>query len=144
MHFSSLLQRMFEHQTQQILEQPQERITELCQCLVYCIRNPLHEVQESGFRAILSFAMFIRQNSAPPSLAHVLESILAETMASLFVGGVDSESVSNACAAVHGLAIVLPVNFSLDPADGRTNMGSCFSQYFIDVKARSTNDLDKR
>jgi hypothetical protein len=101
---------MFEHQALQILEQPQERISALCQCLGYCIRNPLHEVQEAGFRAILSFAMFVRQHSAPLSTAHVLESLLTETTASLFVGGVDTESVSNACAAVHSLAIIIPVS----------------------------------
>jgi|SRR5579862_1509573 len=100
---------MFEHQTPQILELPQERISSLCRCLVFCIGNPLHEVQESGFRAILSLALFVRQHSASPGVAHVLESLLEETMASLFVGGVDNESVSNACAAVHGLAIILPV-----------------------------------
>lgn len=104
---------MFEHQIPQLLDLPHERISELCQCLIFCIRNPLHDVQEAGFRAILSLAMFIRRHSASPVIAAVLESLLAEAMGSLFMGGVDSESVSNACAAVHGLAIILPVPHSL-------------------------------
>jgi hypothetical protein len=53
--------------------------------------------------------MYIRTNSASPSIRDLLEHLLTETMACLFIGGVDGESVSNACAAVHGLATILPV-----------------------------------
>jgi len=111
MHFSTLLQRMFEHQASQILQLPPERVSELITCIIYCIQTPLHDVQESGFRAILSLALYIRMNSASPSIRDLLEHLLTEAMACLFIGGVDSESVSNACAAVHGLAMILPVQF---------------------------------
>jgi hypothetical protein len=104
---------MFEHQILQILQLPQERVAELLSCLISCIQNPLHDVQESGFRAILSLALYIRINSASSSIRELLDHLLTETMACLFVGGVDSESVSNACAAVHGLAMILPVHSTL-------------------------------
>jgi hypothetical protein len=100
---------MFEHQTPQILQFTPERISEMILCLIYSIKNPLHEVQESGFRAIVPLTMYIRANSAPPSIRQVLENLLTETMACLFIGGVNSENVSNACAAVHGLALILSV-----------------------------------
>lgn len=73
------------------------------------MKNPLHDVQEAGFRAILSLAMYIRANSAPASVGDLLEHLLTETVACLFIGGVDSDSVSNACAALHGLATILSV-----------------------------------
>ena len=100
---------MFEHQTPQLLGLPLERISGLIHCLVSCIRNPLHVVQDAGFRAILFLAMHIRLNSASRTIEGLLEFLLAETLTALFVGGVDSESVSNACAAVHGLAVILHV-----------------------------------
>lgn len=111
MHFSTLLQKMFEHQTPQILQLPHERISELITCIIFCIQNPLHNVQESGFRAILSLALYIRMNSASSSIRDFLEHLLTETTSCLFIGGVDSESVTNACAAVHSLAMILPVQF---------------------------------
>jgi hypothetical protein len=105
---------MFEHQTLQILQLPPERISGLISCLIFSIKNPLHEVQESGFRAIVSLAMSIRVNSASPSIRQLLEHLLTETLACLFVGGVNSENVSNACAAAHGLALILPVQLPLN------------------------------
>jgi hypothetical protein len=102
---------MFEHHTPQLLALPSERISALTSCLIYCIHNPLHDVQESGFRGILSLAIYIRTNSASPAIKELLEHLLTETMKCLFVGAVDSESVSNACAAVHGLATILPVRY---------------------------------
>jgi hypothetical protein len=100
---------MFEHQTPQILQLPQERISNLLSCLIRCVQNPLHDVQEAGFKAILSLAIYIRTHSAPPTIQALLEHLLTETVACLFIGGVDSDSVSNACAAVHGLATILSV-----------------------------------
>jgi len=100
---------MLEHQTAQILQLPQTRISQLISSLVLCIRNPLKEVQESGFRAIASLALYIRTNSAPSFVQELLETLLTETMASLFIGGVDTDSVSSACSAVHGLSTILPV-----------------------------------
>ena len=101
---------MFEHQAPQILQLPHERISRLISSIMHCIQNPLHVVQESGFRAILSLALYIRMNSVSSSIRDLLEQLLTETMACLFIGGVDSESVSNACAAVHGLGMILPVH----------------------------------
>jgi len=103
------MQRMFEHQTSNILQFPYDRLASLLSCLISCIQNSLHEVQEAGFRAIMSVALYIRMNSADPGIKDLLERLLTETMACLFIGGVDNESVSNACAAVHGLAMILPV-----------------------------------
>ena len=100
---------MFEHQTPQILQLPRERVSELISCLILCIQNPLHDVKEAGFRAILSLAMCIRVNSASPTILDLLEHLLTETVACLFVGEVDCDNVSNACAAVHGLASILSV-----------------------------------
>jgi hypothetical protein len=100
---------MFEHQTPQILLLPNDRVAALISCLVCCIQNPFHDVQEAGFRGIVSVAIYIRTNSASQSIRTLLESLLAETMECLFIGNVDSESVSTACAAVHSLATVLPV-----------------------------------
>ena len=101
---------MFEHQTAQLLQLPHELVSSLIQGLILCIQNPLHQVQEAGFRAILSLALYVRLNSASPSIQSVLETLLTETLAVLFIGGVDSENVSNACAAVHGLASILSVH----------------------------------
>jgi hypothetical protein len=101
---------MFEHQTPQILALPLERISALTSCLIHCIHNPLHDVQEAGFRGILSLAIYIRTNSASPAIKELLEHLLTETMKCLFIGAVDGETVSNACAAVHGLAVNLPVS----------------------------------
>jgi len=103
------MQGMFEHQILNILQFPHDRLASLLLCLISCIQNSLHEVQEAGFRAIMSLALYIRMNSADPGIKDILEHLLTETMACLFIGGVDSESVSNACAAVHGLAMILPV-----------------------------------
>jgi hypothetical protein len=100
---------MFEHQTAQILQLPEQRISDLLSCLIRCIQNPLHDVQEAGFRAILSLALYIRTHSASPSIQNLLEHLLTETVACLFIGGVDGDSVSNACAAVHSLATILSV-----------------------------------
>lgn len=58
-------------------------------------------------------------NSADPGIQDLLEGLLTDTMGCLFVGGVDSESVSNACAAVHGLAIILPVRTHRHPGQGQ-------------------------
>ena len=102
---------MFEHQTPQILALPLERISALTSCLIHCIHNPLHDVQEAGFRGILSLAIYIRTNSASPAIKELLEHLLTETMKCLFIVAVDGETVSNACAAVHGLAVILPVPF---------------------------------
>jgi hypothetical protein len=99
---------MFEHQTPQLLQLPRERVSELISCLIYCIQNPTHDVQEAGFRAILPLSFYLRMNHVPPTNRDLLEHLLTETMACLFVGGVDGESVSNACAAVHSLATILP------------------------------------
>ena len=100
---------MFEHQTPQILQLSHARVSEMISCLIFCIENPLHDVQEAGFRAILSLAMDIHKNTAPPTIRDLLEHLLTKTVACLFVGGVDADSVSNACAAVHGLAAILSV-----------------------------------
>jgi hypothetical protein len=101
---------MFEHQTAQILSLDSELIRKLLTCLVYSIQNPLHEVQEAGFRAILSLAIYLRAHSTvAPLIREMLESLLADSIACLFIGGVGSDNVSNACAAIHGLAIILPV-----------------------------------
>jgi hypothetical protein len=104
------MQRMFEHHTSQILQFPPHRLASVLAALTSCIQHSLHEVQEAGFRAIMSLALYIRMNSADPGVQVLLEGLLTETMGCLFVGGVDPESVSNACAAVHGLAVILPVS----------------------------------
>src|SRR5436190_8962661 len=108
---------MFEHQIPQILQTPLERVSKLLSSLIFCIQNPLQSVQESGFRAIVSLALYIRINSASTSIRDLLEHLLTETLACLFIGGVDSESVSIACATVHGLAMILPVLLLLPIAD---------------------------
>lgn len=99
---------MFEHQTPQLLQLPRERVSDLISCLTYCIQHPIHDIQEAGFRAILPLSFYLKMNSVPPSNRDLLEHLLTETMACLFVGGVDGESVSNACASVHSLATILP------------------------------------
>ena len=101
---------MFEQQTAHLLQLPHERVSSLIHCLIHCIQNPLHQVQEAGFRAILSLSLHIRLHSASPTILPLLDTLLTETLAVLFIGGVDSENVSNACAAVHGLASILQVN----------------------------------
>ena len=132
---------MFEHQTAQLLQLPQERVSSLIQCLVHCIQNPLHEVQEAGFRAILSLALYIRINSASPTILPFLETLLTETLAVLFIGGVDSENVSNACAAVHGLASILSVFHltEIRPNMCRRNTRHCCMRCWRVVRGRSIN-----
>jgi hypothetical protein len=104
------MQRMFEHQTSQILQFPAYRLASALAALTACIQHSLHEVQEAGFRAIMLLALYIRMNLADPGVQTLLEGLLMETMGCLFIGGVDTENVSNACAAVHGLAVILPVS----------------------------------
>jgi hypothetical protein len=133
---------MLEHQTAQILQLPQTRILKLISSLILCIRNPLKEVQESGFRAIASLALYIRTHSAPSFVQELLENLLTETMASLFIGGVDTDSVSSACSAVHGLATILPVTSSYCHLNDRINIKACYRVFSRGVKARNMNDLD--
>jgi len=135
---------MFEHQTPQILQFPQARVSELISRLIFCIKNPLHDVQEAGFRAILSLAIYIRINSASPSIRDLLEHLLTESLACLFIDGVDSETVSIACAAVHGLSVILSVLPVYEPADYRRNTRVYCRHFCKDMRVINTRDLEER